>query len=323
MQEFMKNIENKLLYSFWTHLPECDLDAQMLALKTYEFYKRYNLAFIKSMPNGMFYAQAFDCLCDFSKIKEGGVAKITKAFVNSVDDWDKINEIDIFSSPTLSRELQSLKILKALLKDDKTPILATQFSPLTIAAKISNNLVLEHIKIAPKKVLSALEKISKVVLKHSLECINIGCAGVFFAEQMAQKHLLSSDEYVQFSAQFNNYILNHFDKNKFFNIIHLHGDDIYFSLCNKYNVAALSYHAYDCNVSIKQIMQESDYILVAGIARSNITNNNFTLLKENIKHTINDSYKGRLILAPSCVIRYPVNEESIDFCIKEISSYEL
>lgn len=32
---------DKLPYSFWTHLPGIDLNPELLAEKTYEFYKKY------------------------------------------------------------------------------------------------------------------------------------------------------------------------------------------------------------------------------------------------------------------------------------------
>ena len=38
---------DKLPYSFWTHLPGIDLNPELLAEKTYEFYKKYDIDFIK------------------------------------------------------------------------------------------------------------------------------------------------------------------------------------------------------------------------------------------------------------------------------------
>ena len=39
---------DKLPYSFWTHLPGIDLNPELLAEKTYEFYKKYDIDFIKT-----------------------------------------------------------------------------------------------------------------------------------------------------------------------------------------------------------------------------------------------------------------------------------
>ena len=53
---------DKLPYSFWTHLPGIDLNPELLAeKKTYEFYKKYDIDFIKTMNNGMYAIEDFGC----------------------------------------------------------------------------------------------------------------------------------------------------------------------------------------------------------------------------------------------------------------------
>ena len=69
---------DKLPYSFWTHLPGIDLNPELLAEKTYEFYKKYDIDFIKTMNNGMYAIEDFGCEIDYSDIAKGGEAKVTK-----------------------------------------------------------------------------------------------------------------------------------------------------------------------------------------------------------------------------------------------------
>ncbi|SDJ36493.1 hypothetical protein [Aliiruegeria lutimaris] len=42
------------LFSFWTHLPDIDRDAEKIAAATVEFQKTFDLDFVKNMPNGMY-----------------------------------------------------------------------------------------------------------------------------------------------------------------------------------------------------------------------------------------------------------------------------
>ena len=67
-----------LPYSLWTHMPGIDLDPVLLAEKTYEFYKTYDVDFIKTMNNGMYAIEDFGCEVDYSDIERGGVARVTK-----------------------------------------------------------------------------------------------------------------------------------------------------------------------------------------------------------------------------------------------------
>lgn len=102
---------DKIPYSFWSHFPKEDLDSVKLARKTYDFYKEYDIDFVKTMNNGMYSVEDFGCIVDFSQIENGGVAKIIKTPINSKNDWSLIKKADI-SQGTLKRELDSLKLLK-------------------------------------------------------------------------------------------------------------------------------------------------------------------------------------------------------------------
>lgn len=317
---YLKGESSKVPYSFWTHLPQYDLDAELLAVNTYEFYKKFQMDFIKTMPNGMFAIEDFGCECDYSEIEKGGVAKVTKMAVNKIEDWDNINELDILEG-AYGRELKSIKRLKELLGNDDVPVLATEFSPFTIAAKLSNNLVLEHIKQAPEKVERALEVISKCVIKHSNECIKLGCAGIFFAQQMAQSSVTSKEEYLRFGAKWDKYVLSNLDKNAYFSVAHIHGDDIHFDTIKDYPIEGISFHVYETKPEVSDFMKESNFVLVGGIERGNITNRKKDTLKENISNSIKQSIKGRIVVAPGCVIRYPVDDEIISYCIEEVKSH--
>jgi len=50
-------------YGFWTHLPGIDLDPQRLAEETAAFAARYDLDFVKSMPNGLYCVEDWGCVC--------------------------------------------------------------------------------------------------------------------------------------------------------------------------------------------------------------------------------------------------------------------
>ena len=75
---------DRVPYSFWTHLPGIDLDPVLLAEKTYEFYKEYDIDVIKTMNNGMYAVEDFGCTVDYSEIQKGGTAKIDKAMLHFI-----------------------------------------------------------------------------------------------------------------------------------------------------------------------------------------------------------------------------------------------
>lgn len=62
---------DKMPYSFWTHMPGTDLDPEAISQKTYEFYKKYDFDFVKTMNNGMYAIEDFGCTVDYSEIVKG------------------------------------------------------------------------------------------------------------------------------------------------------------------------------------------------------------------------------------------------------------
>ena len=135
---------DKLPYSFWTHLPGIDLNPELLAEKTYEFYKKYDIDFIKTMNNGMYAIEDFGCEIDYSDIAKGGVAKVTKTPIHEAKDWHELKPCSV-KEGSLARELKGLKLILDKVKNEDVPVIFTIFSPLTTANKLSGNTLLQFI----------------------------------------------------------------------------------------------------------------------------------------------------------------------------------
>lgn len=130
-------------YGFWTHLPGIDLDPGRLAADTAAFCSRYDLDFVKSMPNAFYCVEDWGAVCDYNEIERGGVAKVVRPAVASTADWDTISRLDV-TRGSFNRELTHLALLAARVGAG-VPVLATVFSPLTVAAKLSNGAVRAHL----------------------------------------------------------------------------------------------------------------------------------------------------------------------------------
>ncbi len=58
-----------------------------LADTTAAFAVRYDLDFVKSMPNGLYCVEDWGCACDYRAIARGGVARVTRPAVTAAADW--------------------------------------------------------------------------------------------------------------------------------------------------------------------------------------------------------------------------------------------
>jgi len=303
-----------LPYSLWTHLPEIDLDPKLLAEKTYEFYKRYDVDFIKTMNNGMYAVENFGCEVDYSEIKKGGVAHITKTMVHKKEDWAQIEPVGL-NGGAISRELLSLKLTLEKTKGE-VPVIFTVFSPITTANKICCNKLLEHISDGGSELVhNALRAITQTTCRLAEKAIEMGADGVFFASQMSNYNVMPEDIYLEYGKKYDLQVLEAASKG-WFNTLHAHGSDIMFDLLKDYPVQVFNWHAWESLPNLLEAQEITGKCLLGGIQRMDITNCRKNELQSQIYNCIKQLGGRKHILSPGCVIRYPLDEKTLDFVRK-------
>ena len=310
---------DKLPYSLWTHLPGIDLDPALLAEKTYEFYKTYDVDFIKTMNNGMYPIEDFGCEIDYSEIAKGGVAKVTKTPVKEAADWLKLTPCPI-TEGSLARELTSLKLLLEKTKGEDVPVLFTVFSPITTADKISGKTMLTHIREGQGELVKkALDIITETTMALTAEAIRLGADGVFFASQMSSYDSMTAEEYLEYGKPYDLKVLEA-AKDGWFNTIHAHGNNIMFDILKDYPGSVFNWHAGETLPELDEAFLMTGKCLMGGLKRMDITNGH----KNEIQNQIYDSFKTlrglHQILTPGCVIRYPLDDEMLAY-VKRVKEY--
>ena len=305
-------------YAFWTHMPGIDLDPQRLAEATASFAARYDLDFVKSMPNGLYCVEDWGCVCDYSGIAQGGVAEVVDPAIKTVRDWRTLDVVDI-TRGSYGRELEHLTALLQRVGPG-VPVLSTAFSPLTIAGKLSNGASREHIALDPDAVRSGLEVITEVTCAFVRETVARGCAGMFFAIQEATRSAYGEEAYRAFGEPYDRRVIEAAkDAGGWFNVVHMHGDDILFDLLKNYDVTALNWHIGETPPSV------SDYRgsggtkpIVGGLQRGHITQQDRAGIEADIQRALSESSGRGLLLAPACVIRHPVDEATLTWTAARI-----
>lgn len=303
---------DKLPYSFWSHMPDIDLDPVKLADATYEFYKEFDLDFIKTMNNGMYAIEDFGCAVDYSEIATGGVAKLVSSPINAPEDWTKLAVCPV-DKGSLARELLSLRLLLEKLKGEDVPVLFTVFSPVTTAEKLGGKLLREHIASGhDREVKQALEAITETTVALSAEAIRLGADGVFLASQLSTYDAVTPAFYKEYGVPYDLRVLEG-AKDGWFNTIHAHGNNIMFDILRDYPVAAFNWHVWETLPTLDEAYALSGRCLMGGLGRMDITDGN----RNEIRNQIYECYKlmrGRHhILTPGCVIRHPLNREMLDY----------
>ncbi len=304
-----------LPYSFWTHLPGIDLDPVRLAEETYRFYKTYDVDFIKTMNNGMYAVEDFGCEVDYSDIVNGGVAKLTKTPIHAPEDWASL-KVCSTEQGSLARELKMLDLLKEKLKGEDVPVIFTVFSPLTIANKLCGGKLKDFLEAGHGELIhGALEVITETTCGMASAVLEHGADGIFFACQSSSYDQFTEKVYREFGVPYDLRVLKAAEGG-WMNTIHAHGNNIMFEILKDYPVHVFNWHAWETLPAIDEASLFTGKCLMGGLNRTDITKQDHNA----IRHQIFECFrimKGRdMILTPGCVIRYPLDPETLSFIRK-------
>ncbi|MEQ1773474.1 MAG: uroporphyrinogen decarboxylase family protein [Burkholderiales bacterium] len=295
-------------YGFWTHRPDIDLDPDRLAEETAAFCARLDLDFVKSMPNGFYCVEDWGCELDFSEVALGGVAKVVRPAISALGDWGTLAALNP-ARGALGRELRHLSQLVLRVGAD-VPVLATVFSPLTIASKLSNGAHRTHLASNPEAVMPGLEIITHATCEFVRAALGCGCAGIFFATQDATHQAFDEAAYRRYAEPYDRRVLQAArNAGGWFNVVHMHGDDVMFDLLKQYPVDALNWHIGETPPSIGTYRNNGGNLpILGGLQRGHITSRNLLAIYRDVEQTIAQTQGHGIIIAPACVIRHPVDE---------------
>ncbi|MBR2787574.1 MAG: hypothetical protein IKD94_00275 [Erysipelotrichaceae bacterium] len=305
---------DRLPYAIWTHLPGIDMDPERLADETYKFFKTYDTDLIKTMNNGMYAIEDFGCEIDYSQIEKGGVAKLISTPINSLDDFKKIKALDINECKAIQRELYMLKLLLEKTKDEKVPVIFTVFSPFTTINKLCGNRILDYIKTGETKVIhEALKAITDITVKLVKKVNVSGADGIFFASQMSSYDVTDEKTFREFGEFYDRQVLK--TSTGMCDTIHCHGTSIMFDILKDYPVDIFNWHAWESLPSLEEAKATGKCIM-GGLDRRDITDRNFDKIRFQIEECLKTFEKKKHILAPGCVIRYPLDQKVLSFIKK-------
>ncbi|NPV57035.1 MAG: uroporphyrinogen decarboxylase [Anaerolineae bacterium] len=225
--------------SFWRHFPVDDQTPEGLAAATMEFQKRYDFDFIKVTPASSFCIKDYGVLDEWRGSPEG-TRDYTHRIINSPDDWKKLTPLHP-NKGYLADQVRCLRYINDL-NTDRIPVIQTIFSPLAQAKNlVGQDKLLSHLRMYPDAVLDALAIMAKSTMDFIEEIKTTGIDGIFFAVQFGQSQLLSPAEFDQFEQPFDLQVLST-AQDLWMNLVHLHGENIYFNKVADWQVHIINWH---------------------------------------------------------------------------------
>jgi len=287
--------------ALWRHFPVDDQEPERLAAATLQWQKIYDWDIVKVTPASSFAIKDWGVEDEWKGDSEG-TRRYTKRAIFALEDWASLTVLDT-DSPHLAAQLKCLAILRQQLGPD-VPLIQTVFSPLAQAKNLVGGAdLLAHIRMRPDWVGRGME----IILESTRRFIRAARAaglidGIFYAVQHAQASLLSKDEFIEFGRSYDLQVLES-ARMLWLNILHAHGENIYFNNVADYPVHMINWHDRDTPPSLAEALPRTRAMLCGGLRRETMV---YGIAEDVHAEAIDafDQTRGgqRLMLGTGCVV---------------------
>ena len=286
--------------SIWRHFPEEDQSAEHLAASTLRWHSMLDLDFIKLMPPGDYATIDWGARSEFQGAP-GGTRETIHFPIQRPEDWRAIKAVAV-NRGFNAEVVDACRLVRDGVGPD-VPVLQTIFSPLTIANKLSNGLVIDHLRSDPNTVHEALQAIQEVTVELTRASLGSGADGVFFASQCATSDMVSREEYDEFGVTYDRPVLDAArDGGSQFTMIHIHGANTFFDLMAAYEGHAINWHDRRVGPSISEVLNEyGDRAAVGGIDEKAVASMSSSEVAAQVEDAREQAGDRRLLVGPGCV----------------------
>lgn len=286
--------------ALWRHFPIDDQKPETLAAATLQWQKTYDWDLVKVTPASSFEIKDWGVQDEWIGDSEGTRSYTRRAIFN-LEDWSKLTVLDA-DSPHLAAQLKCLSILRSELGPD-TPLLQTVFSPLAQAKNlVGGDNLLAHMRMRPELVGRGMEIIAESTRRFIRAARAQGLVdGIFYAVQHAQTSLLSKDEFVEFGRAYDLLTLES-ARPLWLNILHAHGENIYFNNLADYPVHVINWHDRDTPPTLSEALPRTRAVLCGGLSRETMVYGSAPDVRAEALDAVQQTGGKRLMLGTGCVV---------------------
>ncbi|HTP08232.1 MAG TPA: uroporphyrinogen decarboxylase family protein [Anaerolineae bacterium] len=298
--------------ALWRHFPGDDQDPNDLAAATIAFQRHWDFDFVKVTPASSFQIKDWGVQDEWRGNTEG-TRQYTVHPIQRARDWRNLKVLEARSGG-LGTQLKCLKMIVEALPD--VPVIQTVFSPLAQMKNLAGERLLIDLRQNPVEVKAALGVIAQSTLAFVRAIASTGAAGIFYAVQHATSNLLSAAEFAEFGREYDLRILEA-TKDYWLNVMHLHGDNVYFDAVADYPLQVWNWHDRETGPSLQDGLARIKGAACGGIARDSVMLcGRPDDVRRQVAEAIAQTNGRRYIVGTGCVTMIPTPEANIRAAIE-------
>jgi len=290
---------DRLPVALWRHWPGDDQDAAALAAAHLKWQADYDWDVVKVGPASSYSVVDWGVQDRWVGHIEG-TRETTRYVVQQPADWEALRPTDP-GRGMLAAQIEALRLVGSGLRGE-VPVIATVFSPLSMAKHLaSNEVALSHMRQAPDAFRRGLETLTESILRFIDAARATGIAGIYYAVQHAAYPLLSRDEFTTFGRPYDLRVLES-AADLWCNVVHLHGRRVMFDLVADYPVPLLNWHDREATVTLRDGLGRFPGAASGGVSQWTIHRDDPAGVLAEAADARQQTGGRRLMLGTGCVI---------------------
>ena len=276
--------------SFWYHFHLEDRPPAVFADAELEFYRKYDVDWLKVMHDYPF-----------------GAPEMLGS-VKSSSDWRSLRPV-VPRSGGFAKQTEALRRIAAGLAGEAT-FVDTVFSPWATAQKLCGRVGLEHLRTDPASLREGLRIVAESLAGYVPVALEAGASGIYLAVDGATSDVMGADEYADLVRPFDLEVLAA-AKSAPFNVLHIHGQNIYFQELKDYPVHGISWSAGITRPTIAEARATYPGCLITGIDETRVAAMGVPEIQAQVHQAIRDAGGRGIVVASGCAVPTDTPEEHL------------
>jgi uroporphyrinogen decarboxylase len=272
---------------------------ETLAAAHIQFQKTYAWDLLKVSPSSGYFVYDWG-VEDAWNGHPHGTRDYTKRVINAKDDWNRLEPL----SPHKGHLREMLDGLRRIIDEvsDETPVIFTIFSPISQVRKLVGDENLRtHLTEYPEEISQALEVVTESSYEFVQAVMQTGADGIFYAVQHANPKWMAREDYLRWGRTYDIPVLQA-ASDGWLNMVHLHGNQIYFDQFIDYPVQVINWHDLETQPDLKTGLATHEGVVCGGIRQETTLNLGTAKdVQREARAAIEATGGQRFILGTGCV----------------------
>jgi len=278
-------------FSFWYHFGLQHRPGRDHARVEIEFYRAYDLDFLKVMNDYPF------------PLPSGFESLDTKA------GWERLEPVK-GDNPCWNEQLTALEMIGDEIGQEAM-FIETIFCPWTTARRLARSGGLAvAIREYPESLLAAMNSITISLSEYTRQALKRGASGIFLSIGAASGDVMSADDYESWGRPFDLRVLQSAAEAAF-NVAHVHGKQIHFDSVSDFPATAFNWSHFATSPSLEDGKKKSGKAVMGGINEAIASHVSAAEIRDQVLSSIKEVGRRGILITPGCSVPTDTREASL------------